>query len=197
MYEVARLLARLREVRSGTEDTPVRRPTRTAGHYAGSSADTPEDEADYFNEHHRAVRTMLGERNVAEFSTLPAQQRATLLRRHLVQLGPVTIVEECLDDDLPVNQQVAAGALLRQCLFMGADVVGRRMVAEAQATYYGGNTFRLLLDGLRCFLSDSLEDGETETAVSPLVRKGIVVNLQASHYTEERQAGEDGAVPWI
>ncbi|KAK6221474.1 hypothetical protein QIS74_04767 [Colletotrichum tabaci] len=68
MYEVARL----REGRRGMEDTPVRRPTRTAGHYAGSSADTPEDESDYFNEHHKAARTMVGERNVAEFSTLPA-----------------------------------------------------------------------------------------------------------------------------
>ncbi|KAK6221475.1 hypothetical protein QIS74_04768 [Colletotrichum tabaci] len=106
-------------------------------------------------------------------------------------------MEKGLDHDLLVNQQVAAGGLLRQCLFMGADVVGRCMVAEARAACYGGSTFQLPLDGLRCFLSDSLEDGETETAVHPLVRKGIVVDLQASHYTEERQTGKDGAVTWI
>ncbi|KAJ0158934.1 hypothetical protein CTA2_10605 [Colletotrichum tanaceti] len=205
MYEVARLLARLRDVRSRTEDTPVRRPAETedtpvrrpaetAGHHAGSSVDTSEDESDYFAEHHKAVRTMLGDRSVAEFSTLPPQQRATILRRHLTQPDPVIIGDDGLDEDGMGEQPIAAGALLRQCLFMGADDVGRRMVAEARAAYYGGNTFRIPLESLGEFLTDSLEDAETATAVPPLVRKGVIVHLWESHYAEEPQAGKDGAV---
>ncbi|KAK2023438.1 hypothetical protein LX32DRAFT_656945 [Colletotrichum zoysiae] len=194
MYEVAELLARLQEARNLAGDAAVGGPPRAPAQPAGPFGDRLEDEADLYQ---LAVRAMLGGRTVAEFSRLRARERATLLRHHLVQPQPIWVEELDSDDALP-DSQTAAGLLLRQLSWMGADDVGQRMVAEARAAYYGENVFRLPLGSLQSFLSDSLEDGVTKTSVPPLVQKGVVVDLRPSDYFRMvQQAADATAAPWI
>ncbi|OBR02165.1 LOW QUALITY PROTEIN: hypothetical protein CH63R_14466 [Colletotrichum higginsianum IMI 349063] len=59
---------------------------------------------------------------------------------------------------------------------MGAGAIGRQMVAKTRAAYYGGNKFRLPLDCLQSFLSDSLEDGEMDS-INQLIQRELLMLL--------------------
>lgn len=188
MFEVARLAALLREV-----------PNRTDVHGVASQApgQAEKQEQGHLADPHREVQAMLGGRTVAEFAGLEAKQRATMLRRHLVQPKPVIISEGDLVDGSMyrlLNPHTATGALLRQQRFVGTDEAGRRMVAEAQEAYYGGNTFEVPLDCLRDFLWDFAEDEEKETFIGPLLRKGIIVDLEEAW---ERQPELGSTAAWV
>ncbi|TWU72722.1 kinetochore-associated Ndc80 complex subunit nuf2 [Metarhizium rileyi] len=80
------------------------------------------------------VYRLLGRRTVAEFSTLPPDQRKAIFRLHLVQDDPVIIKEG--DDDDEMNPCISTGAIFQQEYFIREDRVGKQLIKEAIDIYY-------------------------------------------------------------
>ncbi|KAF4459113.1 hypothetical protein FALBO_14134 [Fusarium albosuccineum] len=125
---------------------------------------------------------LLGGRTVAQFASLPSEERQAVFRTHLVQSSPAVVDEE--DPPIEVDMEdnyfdtipvMAARGILLQPYLMGYDAIGSQLVNEARHVYYGENDFVMRLYSLRDFILDG-HGGDIQTeSLASLVTGAVTI----------------------
>lgn len=148
---------------------------------------------------------LLGGRTVAQFASLPPEDRRAIFHQYLVQGSPavidgkVTLVEDTSEYFMALPVQPDRDILLSPYL-MGDDDFGRQLIDETRQIFYGENDFVMHLYSFRHFVLDGYGGAPTNASLASFITGEVtfVVALhdESNEYWEcdllEEQADEEG-----